>query len=394
MDPDNTPRSLQNKVQFDIRYYFCRRGGENIHSMTKETFELSFDVDTKIAFLKKKKDEMTKNHKECNSEVITGFMPQILDPLTGLPHKMCPIRSYELYISKSNPDLNSLWQQPLKKFPLDITAPWYSPKPVGHNPIEKFFTKLSNDCQLSQHYTNHCIRVSGTTNLTRSNFTPKQIMSVTGHKSIESLAIYQKVKSDEKLMMGMSLTYALLHPQEVARVRDVMATKIQGNNDTTPLPIAPAPKQVQQFQEVNTTPLALTAPPTPSTNQIEEAQVTSESKQIVPYDPNIKLYTGNEGSSKDDFDLMALIAEVQNDSDEDLVMAATQIEEEITSENAKKKVTTASVRKTSPTKQIIPTFTGCKFGNIGTINIHIHNKEASRLYAELLLSVCWHTEYM
>ena len=184
MDPDYLPKTLQNKVQFDIWYYFCRRGGENIHSMTKDTLELNFDVDSKIAYLKKKRDEQTKNHKEFDSEVITGFMPQILDPNTGCPHKMCPLRNYELYIYKLHPDINNLWQHALKEKPTDESAPWYSPTAVGHNPIEKFFGKLSKDCSLSQHYTNHCIRVTGTTNLTRGNFTAKQIMSVTGHKSI------------------------------------------------------------------------------------------------------------------------------------------------------------------------------------------------------------------
>lgn len=31
MDPDFSPISLQNKVQFDLRFYFCRRGNENIY---------------------------------------------------------------------------------------------------------------------------------------------------------------------------------------------------------------------------------------------------------------------------------------------------------------------------------------------------------------------------
>ena len=35
-------------------------------------------------------------------------------------------------------------------------------------------------------------------------------MSLTGHKSMTSLAIYQKVNSDEKLRMGFTLGYSLL----------------------------------------------------------------------------------------------------------------------------------------------------------------------------------------
>ena len=64
MDPDAGPRELQRKVMFDIRYYFCRRGGENIHDMTIGTFELQFDSTTGICYVKKVVDEMTKNHRE------------------------------------------------------------------------------------------------------------------------------------------------------------------------------------------------------------------------------------------------------------------------------------------------------------------------------------------
>ena len=87
MDPDAGNKQLQNKVMFDIRYYFCRRGGENMHEMTKKTFELKYDQDTKIAYVEKVQDELTKNHREANNEVVTGFMPQILTD-NGTPHKV------------------------------------------------------------------------------------------------------------------------------------------------------------------------------------------------------------------------------------------------------------------------------------------------------------------
>ena len=37
------PVNLQRKVLFDIMFYMCRRGGENIEQMTKETFRIEED---------------------------------------------------------------------------------------------------------------------------------------------------------------------------------------------------------------------------------------------------------------------------------------------------------------------------------------------------------------
>ena len=35
LNPDKGPLSLQHKVQFDLRFYFCRRGMENMDKMKK-----------------------------------------------------------------------------------------------------------------------------------------------------------------------------------------------------------------------------------------------------------------------------------------------------------------------------------------------------------------------
>ena len=87
MDPDRSPAHLQRKVMFDIRYYMCRRGGENIADMTKSTFQLQYDTETQISYVRKVEDELTKNHQECDTEIITGFMPQIKNP-DGTAHKL------------------------------------------------------------------------------------------------------------------------------------------------------------------------------------------------------------------------------------------------------------------------------------------------------------------
>ena len=213
MDPYLGLHQLQNRVQFDICYYLIRRSQENIINMTKDTFDLVFGSETKITYVKKVKDKLTKNHKEVNGEITMGFMPQIMKE-DGAPHKMCPVRSYEKYTAHLSPNSDFLWQQPLKKIPTNpFNLVWYKSKQLGHNSLENFMGNLSTICQLSDYYTNPCIHVTGITNLTHKNYTPCQIMSISGHWSLSSLAIYQRVKADEKLMMGMSLTYSVFQPR-------------------------------------------------------------------------------------------------------------------------------------------------------------------------------------
>ena len=60
MDPDRGPIELQRKVMFDLPYSLCRRGTENVYQMHKTAFELQYDIETKITYVKKVEDEMTK----------------------------------------------------------------------------------------------------------------------------------------------------------------------------------------------------------------------------------------------------------------------------------------------------------------------------------------------
>ena len=62
--------------------------------------------------------------------------------------------------------------------------------------------EISKECELSVMYNNHSIRSTGVTVLTRQDFMNSEIMSVTGHKSVQSLSIYQKTASKQKLEIG------------------------------------------------------------------------------------------------------------------------------------------------------------------------------------------------
>ncbi|KAK3088834.1 hypothetical protein FSP39_024307 [Pinctada imbricata] len=191
----NTPTGLLQKVQFDVRLYFFRRGSENMHSMMKDTFMVKTDPNTRLKYVCKDIDELSKNHRESDKERTGGYMPQILGD------EKCPVLSFERYVQLLNKNCDRLWQRPRDTFSSSDES-WYCNAPIGEKTLAMFMTNLSKQCMLSKAYTNHSIRATGATLLSRSHFGAAQIMSVTGHKSVSSLAVYQRVSDIEKLAMG------------------------------------------------------------------------------------------------------------------------------------------------------------------------------------------------
>lgn len=130
--------------------------------------------------------------------MFTAFMPEEKDS----PY--CPVTSFEKYLCKLHPNLDRLWQYPKDSFIEE--EGWFTKKPIGKDTLSSFMTSLSKKCNLSQIYTNHSIRATGATILSQSMFSASQIMAVTGHKSVQSLSIYQRVSDREKLIMGKAMT--------------------------------------------------------------------------------------------------------------------------------------------------------------------------------------------
>jgi len=72
---------------------------------------------------------------------------------------------------------------------------------MGREKLASFLKVLSKKVPLSRVYTNHSVRVTGVSILGRG-FSMPQIMSVSGHRSTSSLAVYQLVSYREKQAMG------------------------------------------------------------------------------------------------------------------------------------------------------------------------------------------------
>ena len=205
-----TPVGLYNKVHFDVRYYFSRRGGENMDTLTKDSFIVGVNAKTGRVCVKKV-DELTKNHREDDTTPAYGGL------MVATPTDDCPVKSFLKYRSKLHPEQGRFWCYPKDTFHPDDEC-WYTKKPVGANTLANFLQNLSEKVGLSRRYTNHSCRVLSATLLHEDGgFSPVAIQSITGHRSLSSLAIYQKTSDEQKIEMADCL-HRKLHAAPTATV--------------------------------------------------------------------------------------------------------------------------------------------------------------------------------
>lgn len=102
---------------------------------------------------------------------------------------MCPVKTYDLYISRLDPRQNRLWQTPKQGVNWNDEM-WYSPLPIGKTKCQDLMPTLYERAGLSKRYTNHCIRSTVVGILDRGKFGARKIMCWTGHKSENSIKSY------------------------------------------------------------------------------------------------------------------------------------------------------------------------------------------------------------
>ena len=222
-----------NKVQYDVRYYFARRGGENMHTLTKASFVVKTNPDTGKKYIIAR-DELTKNHRYNDTDADGGVIPET-------DTDDCPVKSFVKYLSKLDPEQDRLWCYPRDYFRHDDNL-WFTKKPVGIHTLQKFLPNLSKKCGLSQIYTNHSIRSTAATLLHQDKFDPTAVKSITGHKSLSSLAVYQRTSSEQKIEMAHALhsRVAGRHPAPSSSSATAShgASSIQGRGDSLPTSIS------------------------------------------------------------------------------------------------------------------------------------------------------------
>ena len=138
---------------------------------------------------------------------------------TGNPR--CPVASLEKYLTKLNPSSECFWQRPKHRFK-DTDSVWYDNMAVGHNTLGNFMKTISGKAELSQTYTNHCIRATCITALDQKGVEARHIMSISGHKSENSFKSYSRNVSEDKRHEMCSVLQNVVNQQCVMIVISLM----------------------------------------------------------------------------------------------------------------------------------------------------------------------------
>ena len=111
----------------------------------------------------------------------------------------CPVASLKLYLSKLSLDEEHFFQTPRKsqKESFSDMNIWYKRK-MGINTLASMMNTISKSANLSQEYSNHCIRATVCTVLSQNEIDSGNIIKVTRHKDSQSIAPYIATSSNRK----------------------------------------------------------------------------------------------------------------------------------------------------------------------------------------------------
>jgi hypothetical protein len=176
---NSDPVSLQRKVFVEIGLHCGRRGREGWREPQRDSFEKRKDSQGR-EYITLKFHEFDKNHRndECKDQ---RMYARPGDPL-------CPVISYDLYVSKLNPKCNAFLQRPDPRYEHRDT--WYQNAPLGVHTIGNIMKTISAQAGASKTYTNHSLKASTATVLKRAGINTQDIMCITGHKNVASILSY------------------------------------------------------------------------------------------------------------------------------------------------------------------------------------------------------------
>ena len=166
----NNPVGLQHRVFIDFMMKLARRGREGLRDF--KVSELVFETILGREYCRIRTNQKTKGHqsggarhdavtgkKRKNTKTASNDAEKNKKMFAAPPSaKRCPLKTLKLYISKLDPTCPNLFQIPkVKTFPFNKDGSWYE-KGMGKERLGNMMKVISNTYNLSQTYTNHCLR--------------------------------------------------------------------------------------------------------------------------------------------------------------------------------------------------------------------------------------------
>ena len=181
------PTVLLECCWFMLCYHFGRRGREGWATMTKGTYCIQHDTEGH-EYVTAAITETTKNQQGGHKQKDLDYVDQrMYGP---------GVEIYKFYISKLHPNLDRLFQTPLKTF--QFQSHWYRAEPMGKNPLGQILQTVSKKAGLSCVYTCHSVRSSMITKLYHAGVPTQSIIAITKHKNTSSLKHYIEDLSTEQ----------------------------------------------------------------------------------------------------------------------------------------------------------------------------------------------------
>ena len=189
---NDTPISLLRVNWFNISLHFCRRGRENLRSLTPDSFVIKKDANDGEYV------EMSISGKKKNHQGGLGDKADESDPkmfTTGMSN--CPLKYFKKFLSVLNPNQAALFQKPKRNF-LPSDKMRFENSPIGVNKLGNMMKEISLAASLNKVYTNHCVRSTTISALDEAGIPIHRIMQTSGHRSEGSVKSYCDRQSLEK----------------------------------------------------------------------------------------------------------------------------------------------------------------------------------------------------
>ena len=160
---------------------------------------------------------------------------------------------------------------------------------MGKGSLGKMMNKISAEAQLTDHYTNHCLRATTVTTLSHAGFESKDICSVTGHKSEVSLKHYCQEPSDKQKAKMSSRLHSHMKENESS-----LACVSRPDDDPMPSAAPFVPQNIYAIMSPMPQPGPSSAPdvPIPIMSPLNDSAVRKENvSNIVTVSNSLTKYT-------------------------------------------------------------------------------------------------------